>query len=91
MGTIGKDFKYKIIKNFLTREEIALLANYCRFRHINNIDSFDPSDPCYNTAYYSDELFESLSLSKKTIKIENYELDEIFLSVSKNLLTLSNK
>ena len=67
MGTIGKDFKYKIIKNFLTREEIAFLANYCRFRHINNIDSFDPSDPCYNTAYYSDELFESLSLSKKTI------------------------
>lgn len=67
MGTIGKDFKYKIIKNFLTSEEIHLLANYCRFRHINNLDSFDDCDPCYNTAYYCDELFESLLLSKKTI------------------------
>ena len=64
MGTIGKDFKYKIIKNFLTREETLLLANYCRFRHINNTDSFDPNDPCYNTFYYGDELFESLLLSK---------------------------
>lgn len=66
MGTIGKDFKYKIIKNFLTREETLLLANYCRFRHINNTDSFDSNDPCYNTFYYGDELFESLLLSKKT-------------------------
>ncbi|MAN64042.1 MAG: recombinase [Parvibaculum sp.] len=30
-------------------------------------------------------------LSKKTIKIENYELDEIFCTVKKDLLTLSNK
>jgi|TARA_R100001460_G_scaffold81690_2_gene122584 hypothetical protein len=34
---------------------------------------------------------ELMILSKKTIKIENYELDEIFCTVSKYLLTLSNK
>jgi hypothetical protein len=40
MGTI-KDFKYKLIKNFLTTEEIKLLKDYCRIRHRINFDSFD--------------------------------------------------
>ena len=40
MGTIKK-FKYKLIKNFLTKEEIKLLTDYCRIKHRLNFDSFD--------------------------------------------------
>ena len=40
MGTI-KDFKYKLIKNFLTKEEIKLLTDYCRIIHRINFNSFD--------------------------------------------------
>ena len=35
------NFKYKLIKNFLTKDEIKLLTDYCRIRHRVNIDSFD--------------------------------------------------
>ena len=38
---IRKDFKYKLIKNFLTKEEIKLLTDYCRIKHRINFDSFD--------------------------------------------------
>ena len=38
---IGKDFKYKIIKNFLNKDEIELLKNYCVIRH-RNYDDYDP-------------------------------------------------
>jgi hypothetical protein len=38
MKTI-RDFKYKLIKNFLTKEEIKLLTDYCRMKHmINKLD-----------------------------------------------------
>ena len=36
-----KDFKYKLIKNFLTTEEIKLLVDYCRIKHRLNFESFD--------------------------------------------------
>jgi len=36
-----KNFKYKLIKNFLTKEEIKLLTDYCRIKHRLNFDSFD--------------------------------------------------
>jgi len=40
MGTI-RDYKYKIIKNFLTEEELNLLMHYCRIKHRANFNSFD--------------------------------------------------
>jgi hypothetical protein len=66
MKTI-KDFKYKLIKNFLTREEIKLLTNYCRINHrlnssLNAFD-FDQNDNG-DTYFYADPLMESLMLSK---------------------------
>ena len=64
MGTI-KDFKYKLIKNFLTKEEVKLLTDYCRIKHRLNFDSFefvqgDNGDTCF----YGDPLMESLMVNK---------------------------
>ena len=64
MGTI-KDFKYKLVKNFLTKEEIKLLTDYCRIKHRINFDSFeflqgDNGDTCF----YADPLMESLMVNK---------------------------
>jgi hypothetical protein len=64
MNTI-KNFKYKIIKNFLTKEEIKLLTDYCRIKHRLNFDSFQIH---YNnngdTSFYADPLMESLMVNK---------------------------
>lgn len=67
MGTI-KDFKYKIIKNFLTKEEIKLLTDYCRMKHRLNFDSFDFSmSNNADTYFYADILMESLMINKLDI------------------------
>jgi hypothetical protein len=60
-----KDFKYKIIKNFLTLEEKNLLTDYCRIKHRINFDSFDfLSNGNGDTKYYADPLMESLMVNK---------------------------
>ena len=41
MGNIGKDFKYKKINNFLSKEEIDLLSKYTDIKHVTNVSSFD--------------------------------------------------
>jgi hypothetical protein len=68
MGTLKKDFKFKIIKNFLSEGERILLKNYTNMFHLNNIKDFDFSEASESsdTAVYSDYLMESLMLSKKT-------------------------
>ena len=63
-----RDFKYKLIKNFLTQEEIKLLTDYCKIKHILNFDSFD----CHqndngDTYFYGDPLMESLMVNKLEI------------------------
>ena len=60
-----KDFKYKLIKNFLSREEIKLLKDYCRIKHRLNGDSFDfIQNNNGDTFYYGDALMESLMVNK---------------------------
>jgi hypothetical protein len=68
MGIIRKDFKYKIIKNFLTKEEVKLLNSYCDIKHRTNLNTFELS-PCSNfdTGFYGDPVMESLMLNKKNI------------------------
>jgi hypothetical protein len=66
MGTI-RNFKYKLIKNFLTIDEIKLFTNYCRIRHrinsdINNFD-YQQNDNG-DTYFYADPLMESLMINK---------------------------
>jgi len=63
MGTI-KDFKYKLIKNFLTKEEIKLLTDYCRIKHRINFESFDETNGNGDTYFYGDPLMESLMINK---------------------------
>ena len=71
MGTI-KDFKYKLIKNFLTKEEINLLKDYCRIKHRTNINSFDfHQNDNGDTYFYGDPVMESLMINK--IKIMEKE------------------
>ena len=41
MGEIGKDFKYKLVKNFISKEEVGLLAPYCEIKHRSNFEEFD--------------------------------------------------
>ena len=68
MSDTIKSFKYKLIKNFLTKEEIKLLTDYCRIKHRINSDSFDfvQSDNG-DTYFYGDPLMESLMISKLDI------------------------
>jgi len=66
MGIITiKEFKYKVINNFLTQEEIKLLNTYCRIKHRLNFDSFDfHQNDNGDTFFYGDPLMESLMISK---------------------------
>ena len=65
MGTIGKDFNYKIIKNFLSKDEIDLLSIYCEMKHRTNITNFDlEQNNVADTKYYGDPLTDSLMLKK---------------------------
>ena len=66
MGTI-KDFKYKLIKNFLTQEEIKLLTDYCRIKHRINYQCFDTMLGNGDTYFYGDPLMESLMINKLNI------------------------
>jgi len=67
MGTI-RDFKYKIVKNFISEEERVLLKDYCKIKHRLNFDSFDfKQNNNGDTFFYGDPLMESLMLNKRLI------------------------
>jgi hypothetical protein len=63
-----RNFKYKLIKNFLTKEEVKLLRDYCRIRHRINYSNFD-NIQCKNedTYFYADALMESLLVNKLNV------------------------
>jgi hypothetical protein len=66
MGEIGKDFNYKVIKNFLSQDEIKLLCLYCEIRHRVNIKYFDfKNNNNADTFIYGDPIMESLMLKKQ--------------------------
>tara|TARA_R100001509_G_scaffold98585_1_gene57565 strand:+ start:1096 stop:1647 length:552 start_codon:yes stop_codon:yes gene_type:complete len=68
MGIIGKDFDYKLIKNFLSEDEINILSCYCEMRHRTNLTNFDLDQSCVgDTYFYGDPLMESLMLVKKNL------------------------
>lgn len=69
LGTLGKDYKYKIVDNFLSEDELKLLNKYCYFKHRTNINNFDYSESTNNgdTYFYGDYLMESLLLKKKKL------------------------
>lgn len=67
MGTIRKDFKYKIIRNFLSKDEIDLLAIYTEIKHRLNNNKFDltSNNNSANTSFYGDEVTDSILLKYK--------------------------
>jgi len=68
MGVIGKDYKYKIIENFLSIEEIELFKHYCEIKHRLNNKNFDTQQSnTMDTCFYSDPIMDSLLLSKQKI------------------------
>jgi hypothetical protein len=67
MGVIRKDFKYKIIKNFLTQEEIDIAKKYFIMKHRVNFTEFDETQMATSTCdsyWYGDPFAESLLLTK---------------------------
>jgi len=67
MGTI-KDFKYKLIKNFLSEEERKILIGYCKLKHRNNFNSFDDQQSdSRDTMYYGDPMTDTLMLNKRVV------------------------
>ena len=69
MGTI-KDLKYKVIKNFLTKEEQKLLSSFTEIRHRHNISDFCGFNVNGDTAYYGDAIMESLMVEKHKLMEE---------------------
>jgi hypothetical protein len=65
MGRIGKDFKYKIIKSFLSEDERHLLGVYCEIKHKLNMENFDTTQSNADTFFYGDPIMESLLLKKE--------------------------
>ena len=73
---IRKDFKYKIIKNFLTQEETNLLRDYTilRIRHDDtNAQSNKPGVVDLN--FYGDPIMESLMIQKLPLMQKETELE----------------
>lgn len=67
MGTLKKDFKYKIVNNFLNKDEINIFKNYLNLKHRINYDSFDHMQiSTTNDSYwYGDPLIETMLLTKR--------------------------
>ncbi len=64
MGTI-RHLKYKIVKNFLTKEETEICKTYSLLKHKNNKDSFDlHQNNNGDTFLYTDALSETLLIKK---------------------------
>ena len=76
MGTIRKDFRYKVVKNLLSKEEVSLAHDYCRIRNRLNVNQFEGGLSNHqDTSIYGDPFTESLMLNKKKIMEENTGLE----------------
>ena len=72
MGIIGKDFTYKVVKNFLSKHEAMLLATYCEIKHRLNKTNFDlTNNNVGDTCFYGDTLMDSLMINKQTLMEEH--------------------
>ena len=65
MGELGKDFKYKIIKNFLSADELELLKTYTKILHRLEHNEKDMNRDTCDTAIYADTIMEALLLRKR--------------------------
>jgi|TARA_R100000149_G_C5856713_1_gene123792 hypothetical protein len=65
MGKLGKDFKYKIIKNFLQADELELLQKYVKILHRTEAQFKDVERDTLDTSIYGDTIMEALLLKKR--------------------------
>ena len=76
MGKIKEDFRYKVIKNILSKDEIKICSDYFRIKHRFNKNEFDLLQKnTYDTYFYGDPLTESFLLNKKNIIETNAGLE----------------
>ena len=62
------NFKYKIIRNFLSEDEIKVYGAYARLQHEHNVNYFDEGgNNNGDTAFYKDDLFNFLQNDKHKI------------------------
>ena len=63
---LGTNYKYKLIKNFLTESELILLQKYVKIKHRTNNTDFDNAQiDTYDTSLYGDPIMDALLLAKK--------------------------
>ena len=67
--------KYKLIKNFLTQEEINLCTDYCRIQHRLNKFNFDNQNSNFDSSFYGDPLMESMMLNKRKLVEKHSKLE----------------
>jgi hypothetical protein len=65
MGIIRKDFRYKLIKNFFTKEELKIGTHYYHLMHKRNDSKFDPFQGINNDSVFTDDCFGDVLLMKK--------------------------
>lgn len=65
MGKLKTDFKFKLVKNFLSPEEISFGSYYLKLKHKWNVENFDfnQSDNC-DTMFYTDAFCETILIKK---------------------------
>jgi len=68
LGIIKKDFKYKIVDNFFSKEELNLLDKYCHIKHKDNRKNFDSvQSNNMDTYFFADPLMEGLMVTKHSL------------------------
>jgi hypothetical protein len=75
-------FKYKVIKNFLSKEELELLQRYTHFFHRYNKNNFCEQTSNSDTAVYSDTIFEALLDKKISLMQEATGFEKLFPTYS---------
>lgn len=65
MVSLKKDFKYKVVPNFLNELELKYLQYYCDYKHISNTKKFDfIQNNNGDTFFYGDPFIETVLLFK---------------------------
>ncbi len=81
MGVIRKDFKYKVVKNFISFDEQKLLENYLKIKHRTNLNNFaNAICQTRDSSWYGDPITESLMLkkTKEMQEITGLQLDPTY-------------
>ena len=85
MGIIGKDFDYKLVKKFLTKEEVKLLNKYCEIRHRTNVLFFDPVNNDNSSQMISDKNHGIIVKFNEDSKLYEFKIDKYHADMNSSL------